>query len=124
VEAEAVGQAETLIDEVFEAGSDPGSLLRPEAISDRFRVWVGRVHGRPVSTATACVGDGSVGVYAVATAPAARGHGYGEALSWAATMCRPELPATLQASPMGRPVYERMDYRTVAEFTVWEHERV
>jgi hypothetical protein len=38
-------------------------------------------------------------------------------------MSRPELPATLQASSMGRPIYERMGYRTVAEFTVWDFER-
>jgi len=55
----------------------------------------------------------------VATLPEARGRGYGEAVSWAATLCRPELPATLQASSMGRPVYERMGYRSVADFTLW-----
>ena len=49
--------------------------------------------------------------------------GYGEAVTWAATLCLPELPATLQASPMGRPIYERMGYRTIAEFTVWDLER-
>ena len=31
--------------------------------------------------------------------------------------------ATLQASQMGRPIYERMGYRTIAEFTVWDLER-
>jgi hypothetical protein len=44
-------------------------------------------------------------------------------MTWAATMSRPELPATLQASSMGRPIYERMGYRTVAEFTVWDRHR-
>jgi hypothetical protein len=49
--------------------------------------------------------------------------GYGEALTWAATRCRTDLPSTLQASSMGRPIYERMGFRTVASFTVWERER-
>lgn len=122
-DARSIREAEALIDEVFEAHSEPGSLLTPACLDERFRVWVGRVEDRAVTTATAYIADGFVGVYAVATAPDARGHGYGEAMTWAATMSRPELPATLQASSMGRPIYERMGYRTVAEFTVWDRER-
>jgi hypothetical protein len=118
-----VAQAEALIDEVFGAESAPGSTLTAACLDDDFRVWVGRVDGRPVTTATAYVGQGFVGIYAVGTTKDARGRGYGEAATWAATLCRPDLPATLQASPMGRPVYERMGYRTVAEFTVWERDR-
>jgi GNAT superfamily N-acetyltransferase len=88
-----------------------------------FRAWVGYVHGRAVSTATAYRDDDVVGVYAVATRPAARGQGYGEALSWVATLSAPELPAVLQASPMGRPVYERMGYRVIGTFTEWRTRR-
>jgi hypothetical protein len=76
-----------------------------------------------VTTATAFIDDVFVGLYAVATTRAARGHGYGEAITWAATMCRPDLPATLQASELGGPVYARMGYRTLADFTVWELDR-
>ena len=122
-DATSIREAEALIDEVFEARSEPGSLLALACLDERFRVWVGRVEGRAVTTATACIAEGFVGVYAVATAPDARGHGYGEAMTWVATSCRPELPATLQASSMGRPIYERMGYRTIAEFTVWDRER-
>jgi GNAT superfamily N-acetyltransferase len=116
-------QAEALIDEVFGAQTAPGDFLTTDCLGEDFRVWVGRVDGRPVTTATAYVGDGFVGLYAVATAADARGHGYAEAVTWAATLCRPELPATLQASSMGRPVYERMGFRTVGEFTVWDRDR-
>jgi GNAT superfamily N-acetyltransferase len=116
-------EAAALIGEVFGSPGDPASVLSPACLDERFRVWVGRVDGRAVATATASISDGFVGVFAVATTRDARGRGYGEALTWAATRCRPELPATLQASSMGRPVYERMGYRTVAGFTVWERER-
>jgi hypothetical protein len=36
---------------------------------------------------------------------------------------RPDLPATLQASGMGAPVYTRMGYRTIGTFTIWQRER-
>lgn len=120
---ESVRQAESLIVEVFGAGAGAGTVLTLDCLDDRLRAWVGRVDGRPVSTSMAYVGDGYVGVYCVATAADARGRGYGEALTWAATRSRPDLPATLQSSSMGRPIYERMGYRTVAEFTVWALER-
>jgi GNAT superfamily N-acetyltransferase len=111
-----------IVSEVFTGGRAEERLWVERTLSDDYRVWVGRVDGRPVTTATAYVSDGYVGIYAVGTLPDARGHGYGEALTWSATLCRPELPATLQASSMGRPVYERMGYRTVALFTVWQRE--
>lgn len=118
-----VRDGEVLIDQVFGARSAPGSLLTLDCLDEHLRTWVGYVDDRPVTTATAYIDDAFVGVYAVATIPDARGHGYGEAITWAATLCEPELPATLQASAMGRPIYERMGYRTIAEFTVWDRER-
>jgi GNAT superfamily N-acetyltransferase len=123
-EASALLEAARLVNDIFGGETDPSALLQPQLVDDRFRVWLGTVDGRPVSSATAYVGNGFVGVYAVVTAPDARGHGYGEALTWAATMHRPDLPATLQASVMGLPLHERMGYGSVAEFTVWECPRV
>lgn len=108
-----------IIDEVFGRGRTPEPLWDARVLSEDYRVWHGSVDGRAVATATAWVSDGFVGVYVVATRPEARGRGFGEALTWAATLCRPDLPATLQASEMGKAVYERMGYRTVADFTVW-----
>jgi hypothetical protein len=122
-DASTVREAATLIDESFEAQSEPDMVLTPDVLGDDFRTWVGRVDGRAVTTSTAYISDGYVGLYAVATTLAARGREYGEAVTWTATLCRPELPATLQASQMGRPIYERMGYRTIAEFTVWDLER-
>jgi hypothetical protein len=116
-----VGLAEAwpIVSEVFTGGRAEERLWVVGTLSEDYRVWIGRVDGRPVATATAHVSDGYVGIYAVGTLPDARGRGYGEALTWSATLCRSDLPATLQASSMGRPVYGRMGYRTVTNFDVW-----
>jgi GNAT superfamily N-acetyltransferase len=108
-----------IVNGAFLGGLAQEPLWDERVLSDDLRIWVGRVGGRAVTTAAAFVSDAYVGIYAVGTHPAFRGHGYGEAVTWAATLCRPELPATLQASGMGQPIYERMGYRTVATFTVW-----
>jgi GNAT superfamily N-acetyltransferase len=60
----------------------------------RFRVWLGRVDGRPVGAAMAYAGDEVVGVYGVAVAPSARRRGYGAALTWRATRVAPGLPVS------------------------------
>ncbi len=115
-------EAESVCLDVFGVGSvEPGSAYGPGLLaSGELSIWVGRVDGRAVATSAAHVSHGFVGVYAVAVVAGARRRGYGEAVSWAATTCRPDLPATLQASAMGAPVYERMGYRTIGTFAVWE----
>ena len=115
-----VGAVESLLIESFELeGSEPGTVLDERALS-AWRMWLGTVDGRPVAASAAHASDGYVGVYGVATTPDARGRGFGEALTWAAATSRPGLPAALQASALGRPVYERMGFEVLAPFTVWE----
>ncbi len=124
VDDEATGSEASALLSAFGLPSDPDArYITPRLRSETFRFWLGRVEGKAASIAAASVSHGFVGIYAVATAPAFRGRGYGEALTWAATSFRPDLPATLQASPMGLPVYERMGYRTVATFRRWTRER-
>lgn len=109
-----------IIDEVFDVGApDPAALVAQSMVGPDCAVFVGWVEGQPVATATDFVSDGLCGVYAVATRAWARGRGYGEALSWAATMFRPDLPAALQASSMGLPVYLGMGYREFGHFDLW-----
>jgi len=98
----------------------PGGWHPPAVLADpRFRVWLGRVDGRPVGAAMAYVGDAVVGVYGVAVAPSARRHGYGAALTWRATRVAPDLPAALQPSAMALGVYRRLGYRPIGQFTPW-----
>jgi GNAT superfamily N-acetyltransferase len=101
----------------------PGGMLPPESIPGPARYWIGYADEVPVAAAAAVVGDGIVGIYAVATVPGARGKGYGGAVTDAAARCDPSLPAVLQASDMGRPVYERLGFAKVAEYTLWLRSR-
>ena len=119
-----LADASRLVDEVFGCRAPhPDTMITHSVLGDDFEVFLGREHGHAVATAIAFVSHGFCGVYAVATAAHARGRGYGEALSWAATLFRPDLPATLQASDMGLPIYRRMGYQVVCDFTVWEGPR-
>jgi hypothetical protein len=122
-EAADLRASEALLIEAFRVpDTDPGAIYLDGVLGDpAFRIWLGEVDGRAVSTAAAFLSDGFVGVYNVATADDARGRGYGEALAWTATLCDPALPAMLQASAMGAPIYARMGYRDVGAFEVWTH---
>ena len=95
-------------------------ILAPAVLDDPMvSVVVGRVDGEPVSTATLVVTDEVAGVYTVATPEAHRGRGYGAAVTAAVVeegRGRGCTMASLQASPMGGPVYARMGFRTVAGY--------
>jgi len=83
-----------------------------------MRCWIGVLDGRPIGTSVAYISDGVVGVYLVSVVPTMRGRGFGEALTWQATLAD-RGPSTLQASGLGRPVYERMGYVTALECATW-----
>jgi GNAT superfamily N-acetyltransferase len=81
--------------------------------------YVGYAEGRPVTTGLGIRTGRTIGVYNIATVPEARRRGYGAAMT--ARVARDGAlagceTAILQASPMGKPIYERMGYRTVVEY--------
>jgi len=83
--------------------------------------FVGYVEGKPAAAAAVYVTHGVAGIGWVGTMPDQRGHGYAEAVTWAAVregFRRGGAFANLQASPMGRPVYERMGFITPTEYRV------
>lgn len=122
--AEDLVAASLLVDAAFACRApQPSALITGSVLGEDLEVFLGRVDGRAVATSIAFVSHGFCGVYAVATAAEARSRGYGEALSWAATLFRADLPATLQASDMGLPIYRRMGYEVFGHFTVWEGPR-
>ena len=82
-------------------------------------VYVGYKDGEPVATGLGVRTGRTIGVYNIATIPAARRRGYGAAMSTriavdgAAAGCD---VAVLQASDMGYLIYERLGYRTVVRY--------
>lgn len=95
----------------------PAALLD----SPSWRFTLGLVREQPVAASVAYVTEQVVLVGWVATLASARRRGYGEVVTWRATLARPDRPAVLLASDDGRPVYERMGYVTLLRLTLWEH---
>ncbi|MGW3284598.1 GNAT family N-acetyltransferase [Streptomyces sp. NPDC001002] len=101
-------------------------LLRSESErhdADRIVRFLGRRAGRPVSTSLLYDAHGVAGVYVVATAEDQRRQGIGTALTAAALTEGRERGldvGTLQSSPLGFPVYQRMGFETVAEYELFQ----
>ena len=96
----------------------PQLLGRPE-----LTLYVGYVGHRAVTSGLGIRTGRTIGVYNISTTPEARRHGYGTAMT--ARIARDGAEAgcdvaILQASTMGRPIYERMGYRTVAVYDGYE----
>ena len=97
-----------------------GTFMPPALLDDeRFLFFLGLVDGEPICTSMAHVGASMSHVEYVSAMPAARGRGYGEAMTWPATLADADAPSMLIASDLGRPTYERMGYLPMARFTVW-----
>jgi GNAT superfamily N-acetyltransferase len=101
----------------------PGDLFPARSLGGPHRYFLGYEADQPVCVALAYPGDEVIGIYCVATSPDARGKGYGAAITDAAAQTAPQLPAVLQASDMGRPVYERIGFETVGRYDLWTHPR-
>jgi ribosomal protein S18 acetylase RimI-like enzyme len=85
-------------------------------------VYVGYADGAAVTAGFTVRSGRAIGVYTIATVVSARGRGFGEAMTrrivadGAAAGCD---VAVLQASTMGRPIYERIGFRLVQEYDVF-----
>ena len=101
--------------EHFEANRRSEVLLDdPSAAA--FRI---DLDGEPVSVAMTIATHGVAGIYWVGSLEQARGRGLGRAVTTAATNAGFDLGAevaSLQASPMGRPIYEAMGYETAWDY--------
>lgn len=87
-----------------------------------FRWFIGYVGRQPVTTALLFQTGSVAGVYCVATVGEFRRRGFGEAMTWAAVSAGVEAGcdiAILQPSGMGRSVYERMGFRSVAQYNTY-----
>ncbi len=100
--------------EVFAGYSDHSGLL-----AENVAAFLAYLDGEPVAIAMTIVSDGVAGIYWVGTLEQARGKGLGRAVTAAATNAGFELGAdlaSLQASPMGKPIYEAMGYETIFDY--------
>lgn len=111
----------TLIDGYPMPELQDGAGVFPDALldDDAFRLYLGVVDGEPVGTSMAHLGASMSHVEWVSSTQAVRGRGYGEAMTWAATLALPDRPSMLISSDDGRRTYERMGYLSLTRFTLW-----
>ena len=110
---------QTLVEAYPMPGAEGSALGDPAILSGPVQLFVGYVDGVAVATAGARVGHGLVDVEWVSCRPAYRRRGIGAALTWAATLCEPALPAALIASDDGQGVYAAMGYLRLMRLTMW-----
>jgi predicted acetyltransferase len=89
-------------------------LDRPEGAA-----YVGYLDGLPVTSGLGWRTHRTIGVYNIATISAARRRGFGQAMT-ARVLANGKAAgcdvAALQASSMGRPIYQRMGFRTAVQY--------
>jgi ribosomal protein S18 acetylase RimI-like enzyme len=81
--------------------------------------FVADLDGRPAAIAMTVVSHGVAGIYCVGTADDARGRGLGWTVTATAVNAGFDLGAeiaSLQASPMGEPLYRRMGFETIFDY--------
>ena len=103
--------------EVFAGYSNHAGLLAENVVA-----FLALLDGEPVGIAMTMVSHGVAGIYWVGSLEQARGKGIGRAVTVAATNAGFDLGAdvaSLQASPMGKPIYEAMGYETAFEYQMW-----
>jgi hypothetical protein len=92
----------------------------PRFLEPHVQTVVAYLEDEPVAAAQTLLSHGIAGVYWVGTVEAARGKGLAESVTRAVTNRAFDLGAganTLQASPMGGPIYLRMGYETIYRYT-------
>jgi ribosomal protein S18 acetylase RimI-like enzyme len=100
-------------------------LQRPAsyAANDEYRLYLARLDGAPVGTASAQIGAGVVGLYCVGVVPEARRQGIGAAVTLAALREARDQGyryGVLGASEMGEGVYRRLGFEQSCLLQMYE----
>lgn len=85
-------------------------------------LYVGYLDGAPVVSGLGVRTGRTIGIYDIATVEAMRGRGFGAAMTMRIVDDAADAGcdvASLQASDMGRPIYERLGFRTVVDYVAW-----
>jgi len=109
----------TIVEAYPMPGGESSGLADPHVLEPALHFFVGEIGGATVATAGARVGHGVNDVEWVSTRAEHRRRGIGAALTWAATLADPSLPAVLIASDDGQGVYEAMGYVRIVRLTLW-----
>jgi ribosomal protein S18 acetylase RimI-like enzyme len=99
-----------------------GYTNRTGLLAENVVAFLALLGGEPVSIAMTIVSHGVAGIYWVGSLEQARGKGLGRAVTVAATNAGFDLGAdvaSLQASPMGKPIYLALGYETAFEYQMW-----
>ena len=118
-EADLADFVQTLVEAYPMPGGESSGIADMRVLDASIRLFVGRVEGATVATSGARVGHGVNDVEWVSTRSDHRRRGIGEAMTWAATLAAPELPAVLIASDDGQGVYESMGFARLVRLTMW-----
>jgi ribosomal protein S18 acetylase RimI-like enzyme len=89
-------------------------------------VYIARENGRPLASVVSADHEGDCSIWWVATVPDARGRGLAPGLMRRALADGRERGndvTTLQATKLGRPVYERLGYRPLGAIEMWERRK-
>ena len=110
-------------DEAYPFGSDPFTRAFSGLPPGSAHLYAARLEGEPAAVLMVHDHDGDAGIWAVATLPAARGRGLSRALLAHALADARERgceTSSLEATQLGRPVYERLGYRALGVVEMWE----
>ncbi|MFD4910709.1 GNAT family N-acetyltransferase [Kitasatospora purpeofusca] len=122
--AEDLRAAEQVVIEGFGLDSfepyRPGELF-PTALVEHpgVDVFLASIDGTVAGAGVSVLADGVASHYWIATSSAFRSRGVGRAVMLAALADATDLPATLTASKLGRPLYESLGYEVAAPSTWW-----
>lgn len=108
----------------YDMDLDPAkAVIGKQAFWNDHVAVLGSVDGTPASGAAVLMVDGHRYVALVATAPAYRRRGYGDAVMRraleAAASAHGECPTVLHATDAGRPIYARMGYVPISTHTLY-----
>lgn len=111
-------RAGEILGDAFEVTDiDMSSVFSPAVEASNFALYGAFDDGELVGTASSWPSHGVNLIEMVGVPKSMHRRGIGAAVTWAATMHAPDVPAVLLASDPGQPVYERMGYMRICRTT-------